>query len=1265
MTYKFTISGILVALLMIMNGTSQVTVNPGAGSYSTIKLAFDAINNGTHTGVVTVLITGNTTETVSAVLNASGTGTASYSSVSIYPTVSGLTISGDLAVPLIDLNGADNVTIDGRLNASGSTIDMTITNTNITNVTSTIRFTNDATTNTIKYCTLKGAATQLTVLNPPVSGIIHIGTAVNGNGNDDNVISNNNITNSGTRLQCAIFASGTNTIGKENSGVIIRENNIYDILRDTTITGSCIYVVSGNTDLQITANSFYETTNWNPRSTTYYAINIDNSSGNNFNVSNNFIGGSLPSCGGAAWTKNSNTYYDNFMCIYMNVGTTTASNIQGNTITNWNYINGQSNKIWYGINIAGGSVNIGTTTANTIGAGSSTGAITVTKSHFYGIYLAGSGVLDIQNNTIGSITNTTLAYSTYGIYAVSTSGTLTIKNNTIGSTSSANSIYSSSTTNAGVWGINVTSTGTTTISGNTLANISSNATIASTLTGIRYSGSSNSASIFGNFIRDISYTNAVNIATLKGIDLVAGTNSTYNNIISLGNNNPGLIYGIATAAGTNNIYFNTVYLSGTPTSGAYNSAALYSSAANTRNIRNNIFSNARSNSGATGNHYAAYFGAAGTGLTLDYNDYFVSGSGGLLGYYNSTSLNTLTDWKTATGQDANSLNTNPSFSNPVGTNSADYYVSASAAGVPGTGITTDYIGNTRTTPRMGAWEINGLWKTWTGTTSNSWNTSTNWSPSVVPASSDYLLINSGLPQLDVDFTVSNNLTINSAGTLTINAGKTLITGGNLTLKSDANGTASIGNSAGIISGNITVERYIPANGRRYRFLSSPVVGGTTLQWRDNAGNTSGRGIQITGSTGTVDASTNNAKSAFNYLETNTTGDINDAAKWASIDGNTTLTNGKGYRVFVRGDRSISLTTLNADNNATTIWVNGTYPTGTISLPVNYTLGGGEGWNLVGNPYPSAIDWNASSGWTKTNLNDQIAVYRPSTNSYAYYTTTGNVSSNAGSNIIGSSQAFWVKATDAPQLTCTEAVKTTSAPPTLLLKTTPTNQLKLKLTKDSSNIDETVIAFGEKYNDGFIETEDVCKLVNATVNISSVVGIEKYAAINFTSTNYTEKTIPLSVWGNTIGNYELALTQLEGFDANINIFLRDNYLNTFTAINENKQINFTINNDSLSKGDNRFELLFKNSTTNLDRLLVLNTSVSVYPNPASDLLNINISNAGFKNSSLRIYNLEGQQILSTNMIGANAQLNILSLSNGIYFVIITNENGFFKTVKFIK
>ena len=98
--------------------TATSGTNTTSGSFTTLKEAFDAINLGTHQGTIVININANTTESASAVLNASGSGSASYTGISIYPTTTGLSISGELAAPLIDLNGADNVTIDGRVNAT-------------------------------------------------------------------------------------------------------------------------------------------------------------------------------------------------------------------------------------------------------------------------------------------------------------------------------------------------------------------------------------------------------------------------------------------------------------------------------------------------------------------------------------------------------------------------------------------------------------------------------------------------------------------------------------------------------------------------------------------------------------------------------------------------------------------------------------------------------------------------------------------------------------------------------------------------------------------------------------------------------------------------------------------------------------------------------------------------------------------------------------------------------------------------------------------
>ena len=72
------------------------------------------------------------------------------------------------------------------------------------------------------------------------------------------------------------------------------------------------------------------------------------------------------------------------------------------------------------------------------------------------------------------------------------------------------------------------------------------------------------------------------------------------NIISLGKNETANIYGIyeTGATGNNNLYFNTIDIEGSLASGISQSYALYSAVTtNTRDFRNNIFTNSRSTSG--------------------------------------------------------------------------------------------------------------------------------------------------------------------------------------------------------------------------------------------------------------------------------------------------------------------------------------------------------------------------------------------------------------------------------------------------------------------------------------------------------------------------------------------------------------------------------------------------------------------------------------------------------------------------------------------
>src|ERR1035437_2667742 len=212
--------------LLAQNETGTVGTN--GAEFATLKAAFDYINIGNFSGNITLHIIDNTVEGATAVLYESGHGGLSnYTSVTIYPTSPSLTIRGNIDGPLIDLNGADNITIDGRVNQSGAK-DLTITNTSSGNSASTLRFIGSATNNTIKYCKIMGSE------GSPSGGLIFFSTdGTSGGGNSLNTIDNNDITSyvaSGRPLN-VIYASGS-VSPDANQGNVISNNNIFDFLNN-------------------------------------------------------------------------------------------------------------------------------------------------------------------------------------------------------------------------------------------------------------------------------------------------------------------------------------------------------------------------------------------------------------------------------------------------------------------------------------------------------------------------------------------------------------------------------------------------------------------------------------------------------------------------------------------------------------------------------------------------------------------------------------------------------------------------------------------------------------------------------------------------------------------------------------------------------------------------------------------------------------------------------------------------------------------------
>ncbi len=599
----------LFALLVLIANTSfsqNVNVNPGGGSYATLKEAFDAINAGTHTGAITVDIAGNTTETVSAVLDSSGNGTSSsYTSITISPS-GGVprTITGAISGHLIALNGADNVTING-LNTGGNSL--TISNT-ATGTSSSIRLVNDATKNTVTNCTITGSGTVTG------SGVIVLSTGYV-TGNNKNTFSNNDISASGSNLPITgIYSLGTSTT-VDNDSNTVTGNNIYNFFSASSVSNG-MNINTGNSHWTISNNKFYQTA-----SRTYTTGNTHNgiviTSGSGYIITGNTIG--YATSGGTGTYTMTGTIATRFIGINLSVGTTTAvTSLQGNTVTAISLATSSgaasSNGILCGINITGsGNVNIGNITPNVIGGASGTGLLTAvpttTQGLIVGINTSSTGTIVIQNNVIGGFTSSgTTAAVAGGVAGINVSGnaaSMTITGNTIGNSTAENmrsgtlglttgssiasGIYLSSTPTVsnitnntirnfssygtgssgyvrGIW----TATGTGslavyTISGNTIHNFTTNSALATSTNGFTSANGialsiGNAGLISSNTIYNISNINTGTSGYIvTGIGMANGTNAKAEKNVIYGLSNastsstvttPGLAAGILVRSGT-------------------------------------------------------------------------------------------------------------------------------------------------------------------------------------------------------------------------------------------------------------------------------------------------------------------------------------------------------------------------------------------------------------------------------------------------------------------------------------------------------------------------------------------------------------------------------------------------------------------------------------------------------------------------------------------------------------------------------------------
>jgi len=724
------------------------------GDYATITAASVALQNAGAAGPVILQLQSTynpATETYPILLRDVPCAN-SVNTITIRPTTSGVTFTGvSTTTSTFNVNAGKYWVIDGRVNGVGGK-DMTIGNINTGTTTSNaIQFINDAIGNTVKFCKLFGAETSVS------AGVVVFGTTTGTLGNNNNTIDNNDISNGpvsgGTVTPTnGIYASGQSTT-IPNTGEIITNNNIFNFFNAANVSIG-IFCSASCSAWTISNNNIYQQ---QPRTFTaaggFIGISIASTSGNSFTVNNNFIGGSATGATGTAWTQLGNVSHT-FIGIRLSVGTTTPSNVQGNSIQNIlvNNTFTTASTVSAGISITSGSANIGTTSPNIIGSQTTTGNITFSgitsnAAAFAGI-LAGSGpagAVVISNNQIGGITTSgngnANGWITRGIWLQSATSYV-VTGNIIGSPTTLNSINNAG--NAATFGIlsasgitanNVlisgnrimnlvntagsaatltaniitgisTTSGATTVTANTISNLTS----AGTVTGIASSITADQQ-ITRNKIADLTATGVA--SPVIGVLISAGstltvTNNIIGNLINTSANLANAIIGINITGGTTmNVYYNTVRLA-TSGGASFGSSAISvpGAASPVVTLRNNILIN---NSTPSGAGLTVAYRRVGTTLTgystNSNNNIFYAGTpapNALIYTDGTTNKQDFLDYKTFMGtRDQSSATENTAFVSTTGSDPTFLHIDpitptkAEAGAANVIGITDDFDGQIR------------------------------------------------------------------------------------------------------------------------------------------------------------------------------------------------------------------------------------------------------------------------------------------------------------------------------------------------------------------------------------------------------------------------------------------------------------------------------------------------------------------------------------------------------------------------------------------
>jgi len=536
-----------------------------------------------------------------------------------------------------------------------------------------------------------------------------------------------------------------------------------------------------------------------------------------------------------------------------------------------------------------------------------------------------------------------------------------------------------------------------------------------------------------------------------------------------------------------------------------------------------------------------------------------------------------------------------------------------------------------------SWYENKLTNSWSGATNTNWDTTTNWSLGALPTGTTDVLITSTANKP----IAGSNISVKS---LILNSGAALTVAGNVTTVNPftlESGSSLITKNSPVF--NLTYKRSFAST--NWYLISSPVVGQSVPNFV-TTNNTlalgSGAGVAQNVALALYDNTQVVATNQWSYYTVGLTDGLN------GDDTTDTFVSAKGF--------ATKLTT------AVDVSFSGTMPLTDVGIPIS--VGAGNAFNLVGNPYPSYIaatnSADATNNVLKANDTDNdflsestIWLWDQSANTG----TGGYVPVNhATSRFIAPGQGFFVSANGSRTFSITEAMQSHQVTDVFSKSLSGRPEIQLQIsngtavsTTDIYYINGTTLGFDNGYDSTIFSgvSNDFKLYTHLLANSQGQnLGIQ-----SLPDSNFKEMVIPVgvnAVSGTTITFTAKSLNIPEG----LYVYLEDKSTNTVTQLDVTDAKYTTTLTSSLT-GIGRFYLHTKTpQVLSIDNFNL--TNINIYKTSES---NLRITGLDKGAVSLKMYNLLGQTLLEKTFIGQSVNnVSLPNLRRGLYIIQLNTEQG---------